>query len=72
MNKVLITGGTGFLGSHIISRIIDKVDSITVATTDIRQNTTLKKLGVDLNKINLSINVIKLIISMNKNIIFLK
>ena len=53
MNKVLITGGTGFLCSHIISRIIDKVDSITVATTDIRQNTTLKKLGVDLNKINL-------------------
>lgn len=53
MNKVLITGGTGFLGSHIISRIIDEVDSITVATTDIRQNTTLKKLGVDLNKINL-------------------
>ena len=53
MNKVLITGGTGFLGSHIISRIINEVDSITVATTDIRQNTTLKKLGVDLNKINL-------------------
>ena len=53
MNKVLITGGTGFLGSHITKRIIDDVESITIATTDIRQKTTLKSLGVDIDKINL-------------------
>ena len=53
MNKVLITGGTGFLGSHITKRIIDDVESVTIATTDIRQKTTLKSLGVDINKINL-------------------
>ena len=53
MNKVLITGGTGFLGSHIASRIIDKVDCLTIITTEIRQRTTLKALGVDMNKINL-------------------
>jgi CDP-glucose 4,6-dehydratase len=53
MNKVLITGGTGFLGSHITKRIINDVDSITIATTDVRQKTTLKSLGVDIDKINL-------------------
>jgi CDP-glucose 4,6-dehydratase len=53
MQKVLITGGTGFLGSHITKRLIDNVESITIVTTDIRQQTTLKSLGVDVNKINL-------------------
>ena len=53
MQKVLITGGTGFLGSHLTKRIIDEVESVTIVTTDIRQQTTLKTLGVDINKINL-------------------
>jgi CDP-glucose 4,6-dehydratase len=53
MRKVLITGGTGFLGSHLIKRIINEVESITIATTSIRQKTTLKALGVDIDKINL-------------------
>jgi len=53
MQKVLVTGGTGFLGSHITKRIIDDVESVTIVTTDIRQKTTLKSLGIDINKINL-------------------
>ena len=53
MRKVLITGGTGFLGSHLTKRIIDEVESVTIVTTDIRQQTTLKTLGVDMDKINL-------------------
>ena len=53
MQKVLITGGTGFLGSHLTKRIIDEVESVTIVTTDIRQQTTLKTLGVDIDKINL-------------------
>ena len=53
MQKVLITGGTGFLGSHITKRLIEDVESITIVTTDIRQQTTLKALGVDIDKINL-------------------
>ena len=53
MQKVLITGGTGFLGSHITKRIIDSAESITIVTTSIRQQTTLKALGVDIDKINL-------------------
>ena len=38
MRKVLITGGTGFLGSHLTKRIIDEVESITIATTDNKQH----------------------------------
>ena len=53
MRKVLITGGTGFLGSHLTKSIINEVESITIATTSIRQKTTLKALGVDIDKINL-------------------
>jgi len=53
MQKVLITGGTGFLGSHITKRLIDDIESVTIVTTDIRQQTTLKSLGVDIDKINL-------------------
>ena len=53
MDRVLITGGTGFLGSHIVKRIIDKVESITIVTTSIRQRTTLEALNIDTDKINL-------------------
>ena len=53
MQRILITGGTGFLGSHITKKLIDNVESITIVTTDIRQQTTLKSLGVDIDKINL-------------------
>tara|TARA_Y100000593_G_C4286892_1_gene325981 strand:- start:355 stop:1302 length:948 start_codon:yes stop_codon:yes gene_type:complete len=53
MRKVLITGGTGFLGSHLTKRIIDEAESVTIATTSIRQQTTLNTLGVNINKINL-------------------
>ena len=53
MQKVLITGGTGFLGSHITKRLVGNVESVTIVTTDIRQQTTLKSLGVDVDKINL-------------------
>ncbi len=53
MKNVLITGGTGFLGSHIAKKILPKVDSLTIITLNIRQKTTLKSLGIDTKKINL-------------------
>ena len=53
MQKVLITGGTGFLGSHIAKRIVDDVESITIITTSIRQNTSFKLLNINSDKINL-------------------
>ena len=53
MKNVLITGGTGFLGSYITKRILPKVDSLTIVTLDIKQKTTLKNLNVDMSKINL-------------------
>jgi len=51
--RVLITGGTGFLGSHIARRILNEAKEITIVSTSIRQKTTFKKLGLDTNKINL-------------------
>ena len=53
MKNVLITGGTGFLGSHIAKRILHTVDNLTIITLDVKQNTTLKNLDIDVNKINL-------------------
>ena len=54
--NILITGGTGFLGSHLTKRLINEVDSITILTTNVRQNTSLKSLGVDNHK---KINLVK-------------
>ena len=54
--NILITGGTGFLGSHLTKRLVNenKVESITILTTNVRQNTSLKSLGIDNHeKINL-------------------
>ena len=45
MNRVLITGGTGFLGSNITKNILDNVSNIVIPTTDIRQKNTLFNLG---------------------------
>ena len=53
MKNVLITGGTGFLGSHIAKRILPKVDTLTIVTLNIKQKTSLKNLGIDTKKINL-------------------
>ena len=53
--QVLITGGTGFLGSNIIKRLVDdnECERIVVPTLDIRQKTSLKVLGVNSNKVDL-------------------
>ena len=53
MKNILITGGTGFLGSYIAKRVLPKVNSVTIVTLDIKQKTTLKSLDVDTDKINL-------------------
>ena len=57
MKNVLITGGTGFLGSYITKRILDQVESVTIITLNIRQKTSLKFLGLEdhynFHKINL-------------------
>ena len=53
MKNVLITGGTGFLGSYIAKRLVNQADSVTIVTLDVRQKTTLKALDVNMKKINL-------------------
>ena len=49
----LVTGGTGFLGSHLVKRLVTLKNNVTVVSTSIRDKTSLKALNVDLNKINL-------------------
>ena len=53
MKNVLITGGTGFLGSYLTKRLINTAENITIITQNIRQKTTLKSLNIDMKKINI-------------------
>lgn len=53
MKNILITGGTGFLGSYITKRILPTAETVTIVTLNIKQKTTLKSLDVDMKKINL-------------------
>jgi CDP-glucose 4,6-dehydratase len=53
MKNVLITGGTGFLGSYLAKRLVKQAESVTIVTLNIKQKTTLKALNVDMKKINL-------------------
>jgi len=55
MKNVLITGGTGFLGSHITKRLIgdDNVENIVIISTNIRHHTSLKYLDIKSEKISL-------------------
>tara|TARA_R110000824_G_scaffold101433_2_gene241027 strand:- start:19322 stop:20269 length:948 start_codon:yes stop_codon:yes gene_type:complete len=49
----LITGGTGFLGSHIIKRLLGGDNNVTVVTTSIRDKTSIDMLDINKNKINM-------------------
>ena len=49
----LITGGTGFLGSHLIKMLLcDNDNIITVVTTAIRDKNSMKILNIETDKIN--------------------
>ena len=47
MKNILITGGTGFLGSYIAKRLVNIAENITIVTQNIRQKTSLKSLNID-------------------------
>lgn len=53
MKNILITGGSGFLGSYVAKRVLPTADSVTIVTLDIKQKTTLKSLNLNLDKVNL-------------------
>ncbi len=54
MKNVLITGGTGFLGSHIIKKMLqhDDYENIVVLSTSVRYFTTFKLLNIKSEKIS--------------------
>mgnify|MGYP003644078398 FL=1 len=55
MQKILVTGGTGFLGSHIVRKLINECDIefVTVVTTNIKSRTSIDLLDIKSNKLNL-------------------
>ena len=50
--QALVTGGTGFLGSNITKKLIEKYDKVVIPTTNIRQKTSLKSLNMDSNLVD--------------------
>ena len=55
MQKVLVTGGAGFLGSYIVQNLIDKhdIEYVVAITTNIKSRTSLDLLGINSNRLNL-------------------
>ena len=51
MKKIIITGGCGFIGSHIVEQFIDKNYEITVV--DLWQSPEIRELSKDKKILNL-------------------
>lgn len=47
MNAALVTGGTGFIGRHLIERLRERGDRVRVLTRDAANLTQLRSLGVE-------------------------
>lgn len=48
MTQVLVTGGTGFLGSHIVERLVQRGDSVRCLVRPTSRTRFLESLGVEL------------------------
>ena len=63
MSNILITGVTGFVGSHMADFIIDNTDDVIFATKRWMEDTTNVKHLID----NERFNFISLLINLNNN-----
>lgn len=57
--KCLITGGTGFLGSHLAHNLLVGGHKVTIPTTGIRQTTSLQMLGARGSTANHFVNLVE-------------
>ncbi len=62
--KTLVTGGTGFIGSHVIEKLCERGDQVVTVSKDRLNLIELKKLGVevidgDINSINSWENILE-------------
>ena len=55
MRRILVTGGTGFLGAHIVMRLLEQkdVEFVVVPTTKIKNLTTIDKLNIKSKKVKI-------------------
>ena len=57
VKKALVCGAGGFIGGHLVKRLKNEVESMTILTTRVRQKTSLKSLGMENhNKINFQVS----------------
>ena len=51
IKNVLITGGTGFLGSHLVKKVLETADIVVVPTLDIRKDKPLNRHKINNKKL---------------------
>ena len=48
MGKVLVTGGTGFIGDHLVGRLLERDEQVTALVRDLARGESLEERGAEL------------------------